>query len=167
MDDPKRLKLKTEHCEGEPRKFYKEGVLIYDGEWKNGLRYKGQVLYHGEGKVYHNGALLYDGEWKDNLRDGQGKSYYKSGALYYEGEWKRDGPYGDEGKYYNENGTLVPDGGKREAVFNKKINDIAKTVSNKEPTGYEIEQGYSAFENNNITGDGLLQFSALDDSEQQ
>ena len=79
---------------GKGKSYYKHGRLQYDGGWKDGK-------YDGNGELYYdNGSLslYYDGEWKEGSRDGSGKSYRGDGSLYYDGEWKDGRPHG-KGKY--------------------------------------------------------------------
>lgn len=54
------------------------GVLIYEGEWKNGKR-------EGKGKSLKNRFCEYDGEWRDGLPDGDG--LLKKDGRVYKGKW--------------------------------------------------------------------------------
>lgn len=63
-------------------KSYMCGVLIYDGETKDGFE-------NGEGSSYFvNGQVHYDGQWKNGKYNGQGKLYDEDGTLIYSGKWK-------------------------------------------------------------------------------
>ena len=93
-------------------KEYKNEILIYKGEYYNGLR-------NGKGKEYdQEGNLIYEGEFLKGERDGKGKEYDQEGNLIYEGEFLR-GEREGEGKEYNEYGKLIFEG---EFLKNKKWN---------------------------------------------
>ena len=78
--------------------FYNNGVLRYDGNWKDGKR-------NGKGKSFGvDGGLCYDGNWKDGKKDGKGK-YYNDGDLLYDGNWK-DGKMDGMVKVYNQDGLI-------------------------------------------------------------
>ena len=51
--------------------------LIYEGEYKNGLR-------NGKGKEYLDGKLIFEGEYLNGERNGKGKEY-ENGKLIFEG----------------------------------------------------------------------------------
>ena len=51
-------------------KEYNNNELIFEGEKKNGMRWK------GKGKEYINDKVNYDGEYLKGKRHGQGKLYY-------------------------------------------------------------------------------------------
>ena len=53
----------------------------YVGEWHNNLR-------NGKGAIYINGLLEFEGEFKDGLKHGHGKVYNEDGKLVQEGEWR-------------------------------------------------------------------------------
>ena len=93
-------------------KGYKNGILIYEGEYDHGLK-------NGKGKEYNeNGNLIYEGEYDHGLKNGKGKEYNENGNLIYEGEYyngKRDG----KGKEYNEYGKIIFEG---EYLIEKKWN---------------------------------------------
>ena len=59
----------------------KEGKLIFDGEYKNGLKYKGKE-YNDEGK------LIFDGEYKNGEPFNGIMKQYKNGKLLSDGEYK-------------------------------------------------------------------------------
>lgn len=66
-------------------KVYDNGLLLYEGEMKDGK-------YSGKGKEYHrNGQLCYDGEFKDDEYHGKGTLYDENGNIIYDGKWR----YGD------------------------------------------------------------------------
>ena len=55
----------------------------YEGQWKNDQ-------YNGIGKIYINGLLSFEGNFKDGLKQGPGKVYATNGKVIQEGEWDRD-----------------------------------------------------------------------------
>ena len=61
----------------------KNGILIYEGEYKNGRR-------NGKGIEYDEfeGIKIYEGEFKNGKRNGKGKEYLKNGKICFEGEFK-------------------------------------------------------------------------------
>lgn len=69
-----------------------EGRLIYEGEYKNGLR-------NGEGTYYYAQGLRYEGEFVNGLREGNGVFYWEDGTRW-EGPFKNNEMNG-EGKYYD------------------------------------------------------------------
>jgi hypothetical protein len=81
---------------GEKTKFGKlyndEGRLIYEGEYKNGIR-------NGEGTYYYNRGLKYEGQFLNGLREGQGIFYWEDGTRW-EGPFKNNEMHG-KGVYYN------------------------------------------------------------------
>jgi antitoxin component YwqK of YwqJK toxin-antitoxin module len=95
------LTIKVQNGQG--KMYDTNGVLRYDGEWKNGLE-------NGQGKMYdENGVLKYDGEWKNGMKHGQGICYYDdNGILRYDGEWE-SGTRNGKGKMFNKNGQLIHD----------------------------------------------------------
>lgn len=100
-------------------KLFMNGILIYEGGFKDNLR-------NGFGKMYYiNGNVLYDGMYKENKRNGNGKWFHKNGKIYYDGEFKNDKQHGI-GKYYDENGNLLYDGGFKDGTFHGKGQGIIK-----------------------------------------
>ena len=81
---------------GQGKSYHKNGLMKYDGNWKDDK-------YDGHGKYYRgNGQIQYDGNWIDSKPTGQGKYYEKNGQMKYNGNWK-DGNYDGQGKSYREN----------------------------------------------------------------
>ncbi|WP_165452705.1 stalk domain-containing protein [Paenibacillus thalictri] len=101
-----------------------EGKLLYEGDFKNGLR-------EGKGKQYKDYQLVYDGDYKKGVKEGTGK-YYENSTVYegpfvndvrsgkgivtnrygskiYEGEYKNDMKNG-YGKQYDDFGKLAYEG---------------------------------------------------------
>ena len=69
-----------------------EGRLIYEGEYKNGLR-------NGEGTYYYAQGLRYEGDFVNGLREGNGVFYWEDGTRW-EGPFKNNEMNG-EGKFYD------------------------------------------------------------------
>ena len=72
--------------------YNEEGRLIYEGEYKNGLR-------NGEGIYYYNGGKKYEGFFVNGLREGEGIFYWEDGTRW-EGPFKNNEMNG-EGNYYD------------------------------------------------------------------
>ena len=67
---------------GNIKEFNNEGILLYEGEYLDGLR-------EGKGKEYYpNGNLKYDGCFSRGAPHGQRKEYDFFGRLIFEG-WKK------------------------------------------------------------------------------
>jgi len=77
--------VKNDQCSGSTKE-YEYGLLIYDGEMKDGYRKGKGVSY------YYNGQKKYDGKWSSDKYNGAGKLYDENGKLVYSGKWK-DGDY--------------------------------------------------------------------------
>ena len=99
--------------------YERNGIVTYDGEWKNGKRegygfsftpdgewseYEGEWKdgnAHGMGKTLfpkfragtEEQAVSYEGQFRDNLRWGQGTSYDEEGNIVRQGEWEDDMRY--------------------------------------------------------------------------
>lgn len=102
---------------------YSNGLLVYKGGYKNGLR-------DGIGQAYQNGELIYSGSWKNGQRHGNGTQYKEGGLIVYEGEWDKD-CYDGRGKLY-ENG-IYQEGKWEEGRLTKSIStsvfsDLAKAT---------------------------------------
>lgn len=117
-------RLETGVLQGEGKEYDGEGLLIYQGQFRDGLRsgngeefrsgvlvYEGQFaegLYNGRGKLYEDSHLLYEGQFADGKYAGRG-ALYAGGVLICEGEFE-DGLPDGACKLYDENGTLRYDG---------------------------------------------------------
>ena len=95
------------------KEYGKDEYLIYECEYKNGLK-------NGKGKAYYYRdddkkeiVLVYEGEYLNGLKNGKGKEY-KDRKLLFEGEFYNDNRL--KGKYYM-NGKLEFEG---EFLYNKK-----------------------------------------------
>ena len=77
-----------------------EGILLYEGEYKNGVKY-------GIGKEYNiEKQLIYDGSYINGKRSkGKGKEFNFSGMLKYEGEYL-NGEWHGNGTEYESNGEI-------------------------------------------------------------
>ena len=75
------------------------GILIYEGEYLNGVK-------NGKGKEYNFiGKLEFEGEYLNGKRNGKGKEYYNNGQLKFEGEYKNDKRLFGEG--YDIKGNII------------------------------------------------------------
>ena len=72
--------------------FNKEGVLLYDGEYKKCIR-------NGNGTFYYPGGLKYVGEFENGIREGKGIFYWDDGT-YWNGTFK-DNEMDGEGIYFD------------------------------------------------------------------
>ena len=68
-----------------------EGKLIFEGEYKNGIR-------NGEGTYYYSGGLKYEGQFVNGLREGKGTFYWEDDTRW-EGTFKNNEMDG-EGIFY-------------------------------------------------------------------
>ena len=94
--------------------FYDNGVLAYDGNWKDGKM-------DGKGKGFGvDGKIRYDGNWENGKKNGKGKSFYDNGGLCYDGNWKDDKKDG-KGKYYDD-GYLLYDGNWKDGEMDGMVN---------------------------------------------
>ena len=87
-------------------RHYENGVLVYEGQWKN-------KMYDGKGKYYKDGYLSYEGEFSKNAEHGYGKTYSKKGYVSAEGEY-RNGVLEVHAKLYYPNGQIKYEGEFRE-----------------------------------------------------
>ena len=87
--------------------FNKEGLLLYDGEYKNNIR-------NGQGTFYYPGGLKYVGEFENGIREGKGIFYWDDGT-YWDGNFK-DNEMDGEGIYFD---------GENSFTVNYKNGDIA------------------------------------------
>ena len=65
---------------GKGIEYYKNGNILYEGEYVNGKR-------EGKGKYFDEFGTYYDGQWKNNLKNGQGKICLPNGIIIYEGNF--------------------------------------------------------------------------------
>lgn len=94
-----------ENCfwHGKGKRYYKDGSIMYDGEWKNGRR-------NGLGIFYYENGECYDGEFKNDLPDGKGNWYYpgypNEKHIKYSGYFK-EGEYIGNQKYDEDYNCLI------------------------------------------------------------
>lgn len=102
--NPKLVKfLKTEDGEKEMIKevaYYADGMMRYEGEFKDGERHGKWVYYYNNGKKWSEGVYL------NGKRQGLGQTWHKNGQLYIQGEYK-DGLRVGTWKFWNEKGEFV------------------------------------------------------------
>ena len=65
--------------QGQGREYDEDGLLIYEGNFVDGVR-------SGDGSCYEGGVLVYEGEFANGLYEGMG-SLYEDGALAYRGNF--------------------------------------------------------------------------------
>ena len=68
---------------GKGIKYYKNGNILYDGDWVNGKP-------EGNGKVIYEDGIYYIGQFKNGLSHGKGIYYYSNGNIKYDGEFVND-----------------------------------------------------------------------------
>ena len=82
------------------KEFNKSGNLLFQGEYKNGLKWnrkgydgKNNIVYElNNGKGYvkdydYYGKLIFEGEYVNGQKNGKGKEYDYFGKLKFEGEY--------------------------------------------------------------------------------
>lgn len=62
-------------------RLFEDGVMVYNGEFKNGKRWGHGCSY------YKNRVLMYDGDWVEDKANGNGKFNNEDGLLVLEGEF--------------------------------------------------------------------------------
>ena len=71
--------------------YYKNGKILYEGDFINGKR-------EGFGKFIDKNGDWYIGQWLNGQKHGEGKIYYSNGNLLYEGDFVKGKKEG-KGKY--------------------------------------------------------------------
>ena len=89
--------LKNDLMHGKGKIYYKEGNVLYDGEF---IKDK----FDGNGTYFDKEGNYYKGKWKNGLKHGKGITYFKNGRKQYEGQFI-EGKAEGEGKYYYEDGN--------------------------------------------------------------
>lgn len=84
--------------QGTGRSFDENGLLLYSGDYVDGV-------YSGKGSLYDAGALIYEGKFEDGVFCGTG-SLYQDDVLIYRGEFS-NGVYDGTGTLYEEDGRLL------------------------------------------------------------
>ena len=105
---------------GKGIKYYKNGNIMYEGNFNNGK-------FNGNGKIILESGKYYIGQFKNGLPNGKGTLYYSNGNIMYEGDVVNNKPEGngkficEDGEYYigqfknelpNGKGTLYYSNGK-------------------------------------------------------
>lgn len=80
----------NDRAQGQGKLLNKEGIVLFNGQWTNGLAYKGALNTeskpHGQGVgVYDNGDR-YEGTWANGKMEGKGIMIYMNGKEYI-GDW--------------------------------------------------------------------------------
>ena len=84
--------------------YNSKGVIIYDGDIKNGRR-------HGHGTEYReDGTIKLEGDWKNDVLNGKSVIYDSNGVRIYEGEFCNGKPNGS-GSCYRADGSIAYEGG--------------------------------------------------------
>ena len=81
---------------GKGIKYYKNGNILYEGDFINGK-------FEGNGKLIYDNGNYFIGQFKNGLRNGKGTIYYSNGNIMYDGDWINNKAEGN-GKYICENG---------------------------------------------------------------
>ena len=81
--------------QGKGEEYDENGLLVYAGEFSDGVR-------SGEGRLYEAGVLTYEGAFSGGLANGEGTAY-QDGVKCYQGGFA-DGLYQGEGVAYHPNG---------------------------------------------------------------
>lgn len=80
--------------------FYPSGQVLYEGQFKHGLKDGDGVFF------YETGLKGYNGQFKENFMEGQGTIYSQdSGKKLYEGTLKRGNFL--QGFFFHDNGTIA------------------------------------------------------------
>ena len=83
------LERKIKEFKGKEIVLYDEnGKKMYEGEFlnKKELHYPA----HGQGKEFKDGVMVYKGHFKNGMKEGKGCSYYMNRCLMYDGYWQND-----------------------------------------------------------------------------
>ena len=107
--------------QGKGEEYDQEGLLIYVGNFVDGVRsgdgtlYKGGILAYegqfsggvanGTGTAYADGVKCYQGAFVDGLYQGEGTAYYPDGTRAYAGSFAA-GAYEGEGTEYTQDGQV-------------------------------------------------------------
>lgn len=83
--------------------FFEDGTILYKGSFKNGL-------YHGNGILYYkNKNIQYSGMFREGKYNGNGILYSNIGKIQYKGNWKK-GKKNGKGIQYHSNGEIMYNG---------------------------------------------------------
>ena len=67
------------------KEYNMDHELIYEGNYEGDR--KNGFYRNGSGKEYRNGQLLFEGNWEKNIVNGYGVLYDDEGKVLYKGEW--------------------------------------------------------------------------------
>ena len=76
--------------------YYKNGTIMYDGNFVNGK-------YEGDGKYIYENGEYYIGQFLNGLKHGKGIVYYKNGTIKYDGNFVNN-KFEGYGKFIDEDG---------------------------------------------------------------
>ena len=139
---------------GYVKEYNEDGDLIFEGNYKNGVKY-------GKGKEYIDGLkILYEGTYYNGKRSkGKGKEFNLSGGLKYEGEYL-EGLWHGRGKEYENNGELSFEGqffkGKRWNGYGKEFYKLGKIEYEGEYINGKRKKGIEYDLNGNIIFKGVI-----------
>lgn len=124
-------KLEEGVLQGKGKLYDENGLLIYEGNFLDGMKtgkgtcyeagvkvYEGTFLedvFEGKGIIYEDGVKVYEGQLSDSVPNGRGTSFTDTGVLY-SGEFE-DGLYSGEGTLYTQAGDLLYKGGFSEGLY--------------------------------------------------
>ena len=86
---------------GKGIKYYKNGNILYEGDFINGK-------FEGNGKLFFENSFYCIGKYKNGLRNGKGKIYYANGNIRFEGDYINDKTKGI-GKFIWKDGAFYID----------------------------------------------------------
>ena len=84
---------------GIAKEFNNDGILTFEGEYRNGTR-------EGNGTEYENNRVKFQGKYSNGKRNGLGKEYTPEGKIYFIGVYlngKRNGL----GREYDSHGKVI------------------------------------------------------------
>lgn len=126
-------RLEQGALQGAGKEYDADGLLIYEGQFLNGVRsgegkayeagvlcYEGQFadgLYEGRGKLYQDGTLTYEGNFQAGQASGTGTAYYKDGTTAYRGQFA-EGLYEGTGTAYDAEGEILYEGSFSQGLYN-------------------------------------------------
>ena len=146
----KRYKLIEDDGKGKEFKL-NTNILIFEGEYTNGIK-------NGNGKEYYdNGVVKFEGEYLNGIKNGEGKEYYDNGKIKFEGEYSNTEKDGN-GKEYYSNGKIKFEGkyfkGKKwdGKIYNYKCKKICEIKNGKGTIKDFYDNGKLKFEGNYSNG---------------
>ena len=101
---------------GKGTKYTQNNIIIYEGDFVDGLM-------EGNGKFIHENGDYYIGQFRNNLANGKGTEYDVFGVIIYEGDFVDDVRNGD-GKLFYENVSYYIGGLKMEKEMEMEKNLI-------------------------------------------